>query len=140
MNPTETLRAIRDDRYDPDEAPGAAYRRMRALARDALAFANENPGRSYADAETVTVEADENGFELHVLDSDGHRYVFNVHACAWDLAANVDATIGAWRREGEDVRATMRQAAAIADVEGGYALDDPKHPTWADRQADRGNV
>ena len=92
------------------------------------------PTRGHAEA--IRVESDECGFELHVDTSDGDRYVFNVHAVAWDFAADVDATIGAWRREGEDVRATMRQAAAIAAAEGGYDRSDPKHPDWHSTHAD----
>ena len=97
-------------------------------------------------ADKVTFVGDENGWEMHVSCDEGDL-VFNIHGIAVELAAHADETIGAYKREHDYHRAAFdrasdeeRRAVLVSndptEVEcSGYALDDPKHPTYLDRMS-----
>lgn len=67
----------------------------------------------HADAESIRIESDECGFELHLTDTEGLVHVFNVHGVAVDLLAAVERKIAPWHREGVAVLAEMRAAGAF---------------------------
>lgn len=91
-------------------------------------------------AESIKIESDERGFELHILVdedpvlSDSGWMVLNVHAIADELYDAVRSEIGPWLQEREDARRTLPVAAM--DVSDGYDLTDPKHPDWHSVHAD----
>jgi hypothetical protein len=107
-------------------------------------------------AESVTVESDERGFELHFVvteepfvDERGHMVV-NIQACDLDTFYDqVKARIGPYLREKEEAFAEFRAArypgggyvrflCAVDDVDesGGYDRSDPKHPEYHSVHAD----
>jgi len=75
-------------------------------------------------AESVTFEGGERGWEMRVETNVG-TFCFNIHGCAWNLAQHADETLGAWRREGEDARATHVPRITEEDLEA-YELGSPK--------------
>jgi hypothetical protein len=92
----------------------------------------------------IRFESDENGWEL-VLEGDFvetfQRYLasdtcvvrLNMHGVAFDLCGTRGMhELLMWAAEG---RAAQREVAASADDGDGYALDDPKHPTYHDRMS-----
>lgn len=100
--------------------------------------------------ESVKIESDERGFELHLTDDDGTRYVLNVHAVAARLLKATQDEIGAWLEEGrrladEHERELCRHgypegcpdcdapAHLPTVLKDGYELSDPKHPTYHER-------
>lgn len=100
-------------------------------------------------ADSVKFVGDENGWEMHVSCDEGDL-VFNIHGIAVELAAHADETIGAYKREHDYYKAEFAASFASAgtglraaifsndptEVEcSGYALDDPKHPTYLDRMS-----
>lgn len=96
------------------------------------------PTIHHLDAETISVESDECGFELHVTDTDGDVHVFNIQAAAVDLLSAVERTIAPWHREGMAVYAEWRAAGAFSayDPSDAYDLSDPKHPRYHSVHAD----
>src|SRR5262245_58537989 len=96
---------------------------------------------NHADADSIKVESDECGFELHVTTTDGERHVFNIHGVAVDLLAEVERTLAPWHREGMSVLREMQRVGAFecGDPEGewvkdqmreAYDISDPKHPDF----------
>jgi hypothetical protein len=73
--------------------------------------------RLHGRADSVKIVSDECGWELHIETDEGDTIVVNVHSLAWDLAAEVDSTLGAWRREGEYARATMPPRVTEDDLD-----------------------
>lgn len=108
-------------------------------------------------AESITVESDERGFELHFtvteephVSEDGYMVV-NIQACDLDAFYDqVKARIGPYLREKEVVRLAQAVedatdsliagafvcAPADVDESGGYDLSDPKHPDFHSVHAD----
>lgn len=66
--------------------------------------------------ETIEVESDENGWELHISTDEG-EYRFNMHAVAEAHHDDVRATIGAWLAEGYAARAEQERAMRTLDAE-----------------------
>lgn len=87
-----------------------------------------------ATVESVKIESDDRGFELHLTDTDGQRYILNVHAVAGDLLEQVRSEIGEWYAQGQALAAEHeRERVPDEDGDCGYDQDDPKHSTWAER-------
>jgi hypothetical protein len=86
-------------------------------------------------AENLEIEAEENGWVLHITDEDGLVTSFNIHDVAWDLPGLVDRTISAWRREGEDAVASARDRLTAEDLEA-YPPGDPKRIALSDGDLD----
>ncbi len=55
-------------------------------------------------ADTITIESDERGFELHLIDEDGEHHSWNIHAIAEELYDTVKREIGPWVAEGQAAR------------------------------------
>ena len=81
--------------------------------------------RHRAHADDVQILEEETGFRLQVISEDGDVFMFDIQHLAWDLAAQVDATLGAWRREGETAR-----LSGESSENSGYDPSDSKHPDW----------
>ena len=89
--------------------------------------------------EQVSIESDEQGFELHLLldddicthSSQDGWLVLNIHGVAEELYDVVKGSIGPWLQE----RGAARASWPGPDAGDGYALDDPKHPTYHERYA-----
>lgn len=82
--------------------------------------------------ESVTIESDERGFELHLTDTDGTQYVLNVHAVAARLLKATQDEIGSWLEEGRRL-AAEHERELESEAGDGYELSDPKHPTYHER-------
>ena len=78
-------------------------------------------------ANDVRIVGDENEWEL-VIETNVETFAFRIHHLAWDLAAHADETLGAWRREGENARATYVPRVTEEDLQA-YDLNDPKRIT-----------
>ncbi len=99
------------------------------------------------DVEGVKIESDERGFELHLIVGDDidvdeqGRAILNVHAVAEELYDAVKASIGPWLAERDNAYQEWRVSRAAGEPTNdcGYALDDPKHPTFHDRYAAAGD-
>ncbi len=74
-------------------------------------------------ADTITIESDEHGFELHIETDEGDRFVFNVHDVAEDLMTQAITKIAPWVLEGR---------AAKREYDSGVA-DDPTQQIVLDR-------
>jgi len=83
-------------------------------------------------AEALTLESDDKGFELHLTTSDGDTVAVNIHAVAFDFAESGGfKAFVEWANEGIWVRQN-HAAMGILEPEDdcGYAPDSPKHPDW----------
>lgn len=78
--------------------------------------------------DSIRIDSDEGGFTLEL---DG--VIYDIHAVALELHAQVVAQIGPYAREAELARATMPPSYEPGDA---YSVDDPKHPDWHDAMAD----
>ena len=87
--------------------------------------------RSLGRSDWVSVESDEDGFELHISTERG-LYVVNVHACAQSLLEQAYREIGGWYRSGQNAAA----ARPVTNDGDGYDTSDPKHPDWHSVHAD----
>ncbi len=86
----------------------------------------------FATVESVKIETDDRGFELHLTDTDGQKFVLNVHGVAGTLLEQAREEIGEWYAQGKALAA--EHELELARLEGdGYDSDDPKHPTWHER-------
>ncbi len=84
--------------------------------------------------EALKIVGDEHGFELHLTDTDGQRFILNVHAVAGDLLEQARSEIGEWYAEGKALAAEQElELESEEDPDRGYDRDDPKHPTWHER-------
>lgn len=84
----------------------------------------------------IKIEADEDGMHLLLEDEDGERYDFNIQLVAYAFAASPGLRdLLDWYREGESVRREHGASAGRLDADEGYALEDPKHPTYHDRMS-----
>jgi hypothetical protein len=92
-------------------------------------------------AESVTVESDERGFELHFtvteephVDENGHMVV-NIQNVDLDAFYDqVKSRIGAYLRERDEARWTMPRV--LPDEASAYLTSDPKHPAYHSTHAD----
>ncbi len=99
------------------------------------------------DVEAVKIESDERGFELHIVVGDDidvddqGRAILNVQGVAEELYDAVKGAIGPWLAERDAAYAEWersdraRRPDDIDRDDEGYALDDPKHPTFHERYA-----
>lgn len=78
---------------------------------------------NFADADSVKIESDEHGFELHLECCDGETIVVNVHGIAEQLYDAVKGSIGPWLQEMEAARREYRTGIA----------DDPTQQAVLDR-------
>jgi hypothetical protein len=89
----------------------------------------------HLNADSITIESDERGFELHVMCDDGDAVVFNIHNIDLDAFYDqVKARIGPYLRERDEARLSAN-AWRYGDAEG-YLLSDPKHPQFHSVHAD----
>jgi hypothetical protein len=72
-------------------------------------------------AESIRVESDEYGFELHIDTTDDGTLIFNVHGCAEELYDTVKRNIGPWLQERDAVKADFDRTTGRDDP---YASDD----------------
>lgn len=90
-------------------------------------------------AERITIEADEQGFELHILDDEGDWHAFNIHGCALEFHDEVRAKIGEWAAEAGAARRAVAAGVSLEEFIG--AAPDESEPLLelADhrRKADR---
>jgi hypothetical protein len=95
-------------------------------------------------AESITLESDDRGFELHFtvteephVDENGYMVV-NIQACDLDAFYDqVRSRIGPYLRERDEARRTLPVAFACdPDESDGYDLSDPKHPEFHSVHAD----
>lgn len=77
--------------------------------------------------ESVSVVSDESGWELHLTDTDGQRFVLNVHGVSADLVKAVEPVAEYWQ---EGLEMALQHAGFRGDEPGGYDRSDPKHPEW----------
>jgi hypothetical protein len=56
-------------------------------------------------ADDVGFEETELGWVMTVYTEDGDEFRFRIHHLAWEHVDYVDATLGVWRREGEQAKA-----------------------------------
>ena len=94
---------------------------------------------TFEHADSVYVEEDEGRFQLHVWAGDDHM-IFDIHADALKFYENVVREIRPWFLEAEHARQAVNAGVSLKaytgaaeDQDDGYALDDPKHPTYHDR-------
>lgn len=66
-------------------------------------------------ADRITIESDEHGFELHVETDEGDRYVFNIHGIAEEVYDTVKREIGPYLYERDVARASA--PARLTDEE-----------------------
>jgi hypothetical protein len=87
------------------------------------------------DVEEIKLEGEEDGWHLLVQDADGNDYDFRIQGVAYEFAGS-RGLLGLleWRAEGEAAR--LSRPPRDEPEETGYALDDPKHPTFHERMAD----
>lgn len=74
-------------------------------------------------ADSIKIESDERGFELHVETDEGDRFAFNIHSCAEALHEQVNLIIGSWLAEGQAAKHSVRVSREALDA---YELNDPK--------------
>jgi hypothetical protein len=94
-----------------------------------------------ASVEEIRIESDERGFELHIVVGDDidvddqGRAILNVQAVAEELYDAVKASIGPWLAERDNAYREWQASRAAGELDDGYELDDPKHPTFYERYA-----
>jgi len=86
--------------------------------------------------DTIRIESDEDGFHLIVCTEEEDYFNFRIHNVAEQLHKEVLSEILPWLAERDEAQREFRcnpdESAGMAD-ETGYALEDPKHPTYFDR-------
>lgn len=104
---------------------------------DDLMHNREDPDRtrSLGRADSITVESDEDGFELHIS-TDVGAYVVNVHGISAELLAAVEKEIGGYWAEGRAAAAQHQRDLDLEVDADAYEPSDPKHPGWSTRVAD----
>lgn len=100
----------------------------------------------------LRLEWDEDGLHLMIdvaeiqdfrLGYDGVSITGKLHTGqALALYDVVEEALGEWAREGRRVEQLHSVHASLhpSDEDCGYALDDPKHPTYRERMADAGDL
>jgi hypothetical protein len=85
--------------------------------------------RSLGRADYVTVDSNEDGFELHISTDTG-SYIVNVHGISQLLLEEVQKEIGEYWTNARVFAAEHRIFACDPDESVGYDTNDPKHPNW----------
>ncbi len=67
--------------------------------------------------DSIKIESDERGFELHIETDEGDVFVFNIHGVADDLYKAVTSTIGPWRAEALTAKAEYDRMKSTYDDE-----------------------
>ncbi len=88
-----------------------------------LTFDIKEEGTVHAHVDTIKIESDEAGFELHIETDEGDRFVFNIHGCADELLDACVKRIGPWVAEGQAVKAEYDRVKRDA-----YPEDDGPWP------------
>jgi hypothetical protein len=70
--------------------------------------------------DTIKVESDERGFELHITDDEGEEFHFNMHQVAEALWDDMRKTVGPWIAEMH----AMKREYEASRVPGDDDLDD----------------
>ena len=87
-------------------------------------------------ADSIKIDTDEGRYVLLIEDSsfDG-PHSFDIHDVVLDFYASVQKEIRPYVLEAESARRSLPVDGADLGVEfqSGYALDDPKHPTYHER-------
>ena len=84
-------------------------------------------------ANDIQVDEDEGRFCL-VVHTDDTTHRFDIHSIALEFYAEVRKQIRPYVIESDEARASMPTVVRTGDT--GYALDDPKHPTYHERMVD----
>ncbi len=100
----------------------------------------------YIRAEDICIESDEDGFCLFITDEDsGNSIRVNIQHFVLDFYKNVQAEIRPYVLEADSARNAVAAGVPLEEYldsgysdeqASGYALDDPKHPTFHERLAD----
>lgn len=100
---------------------------------DDLMFNREGPDvtRSLGRADEITVDSDEDGYELRIS-TDRGVYVVNIHAVTDEILEGAKR-IAVWQ---DEMRAASASYVPPVDPDG-YDRSDPKHPDWHSVHADR---
>ena len=85
-------------------------------------------------ADSITVDSDEYGFELHIS-TDLGEYVVNVHSVTHDLIKVGEEMVAYWAEGRAAAREHQRDLDSEVDADA-YDPSDPKHPGWSTRAAD----
>ncbi len=96
--------------------------------------------------DSVQIENDENGFELHLSTDEFGPIVVNIQSECETLYDQVKARIGPYLQERDEARSAVaagvslkaflcepNESAGMAEV---YDISDPKHPDWHSVHAD----
>jgi hypothetical protein len=111
------------------------------ISDDLMHNREDDVTRSLGRADFVTIESDEDGFELHISTDTGYSYVVNVHGVSQLLLAEVQKEIGSYWEEARAAAADHQRDldkvfACDPDESGGYDPSDPKHPAYHSTHAD----
>ena len=99
----------------------------------------------FSTADSVYLDTDEGRFQLHIHTDEGEHIIADIHAQAIEFYENVQAELGGWAREALEARHAVRSGVTREEyldsgyrdeLGSGYALDDPKHPTYHERMVD----
>ena len=85
-------------------------------------------------ADSIKIDTDEGRFVMIVDDEMKGLITYDIHAIALELEAQVRRELRPYALEAEYARMTM--PPSYPDDDTGYALDDPKHPTYYERMVD----
>lgn len=80
-------------------------------------------------ASSVEFVEEAEGWELHVVDSDGEHHAWNIHHLAWPLIDHAYQTLGRWGAEGAAVGTP--DLVTDEDLEA-YEPGDPKRIALSD--------
>ena len=70
-------------------------------------------------ADSIRIESEDKGFELHIDTTDDGPFVFNIHGCAEELYDAVKRVIGPWLQERDSVKAEFNRRDPYADEDDG---------------------
>ena len=99
----------------------------------------------FTTADAVRVDSDERGFALVIDTEDGDKLYVNIQPCALEFYDSVRNEMRGWVAEADSARLAVAAGVSLEDYTGatvpdivatGYALDDPKHPTYHERVVD----
>jgi hypothetical protein len=83
-------------------------------------------------ATSVKIDTDEGRIVLLIESDEDDTITVDIHGCALEFYAQVQARLYPYVIEAEMARATM----STYDEADAYEIDDPKHPTYHERMAD----
>lgn len=92
-------------------------------------------------ADSVKVDDDEGRIVLIVETDEGDTVTVNIHNVALEFYADVQRKLRPYALEADDARRAVAAGVSLKSYVGaaeddddcGYALDDPKHPTYYER-------